>query len=76
VASVLVIDDDRSVLHLFKQIFKDTDVRQLTANTAAEGLKLLADEKPDVVVLDIMLPDQSGLETFVSVASVASWAGW
>ncbi len=68
-ASVLVIDDDRSVLHLFKQIFKDTDVRQLTANTAAEGLKLLADEKPDVVVLDIMLPDQSGLETFQQIAA-------
>ncbi|HEV7226481.1 MAG TPA: sigma-54 dependent transcriptional regulator [Pirellulales bacterium] len=62
--SVLVIDDDRSVLHIFKQIFKDTDVSVLSASAAEEGLSVLAEQKPDVVILDIMLPDQSGLEMF------------
>jgi nitrogen regulation protein NR(I) len=65
--SVLVIDDDRSVLHVFKQFFRDTDLRLLTANTAAEGLATLAERHPDVVILDIMLPDQSGLETIEQV---------
>ena len=67
VPSVLIIDDDRSVLHIFKQIFKDTDVSVLAANKAAEGQRVLAEQKPDVVILDIMLPDQSGLETFEQI---------
>lgn len=57
VPSVLVIDDDRSVLHVFKQVFKDTEVCVLAANSGAEGLALFAERKPDVVILDIMLPD-------------------
>ncbi len=65
--SILVIDDDRSVLHIFKQVFKDSDLRMLTANTAAEGVASLVGNRPDVVILDIMLPDQSGLETIEQV---------
>lgn len=67
VPSILVIDDDRSVLHIFKQAFKDSDLRMLTANTAGEGLAALAAHHPDVVILDIMLPDQSGLQTIEQV---------
>ncbi|HVX14489.1 MAG TPA: sigma-54 dependent transcriptional regulator [Pirellulales bacterium] len=65
--SVLVIDDDRSVLHIFRQVFKETDLQLLTANTAAEGLATLTASNPDVVILDIMLPDQSGLQTIERV---------
>ncbi|HVX63302.1 MAG TPA: sigma-54 dependent transcriptional regulator [Pirellulales bacterium] len=65
--SVLVIDDDRSVLHIFRQIFRDADIQVLSANSAAEGLELFDEQKPDVVLLDIMLPDQSGLATFEQI---------
>ena len=66
--SVLVIDDDRSVLHVFKQVFKDTEVGVWAANTGAEGLALFAERSPDVVILDIMLPDKSGLEIFEQIS--------
>lgn len=67
--SVLVIDDDRSVLHVFKQVFKESDVHLLTAPAAAEGLALFQKRHPDVVILDIMLPDQSGLETIEAITA-------
>jgi two-component system nitrogen regulation response regulator GlnG len=67
---VLVIDDDPSVLHLFRQSFKDGDVNVLTANSASAGLKTLAERAPDVVVLDIMLPDQSGLDIFQKINQI------
>jgi DNA-binding NtrC family response regulator len=63
-STVLVIDDDRGVLHTFEKIFSDTPTRVCTAHTAAEGVRQLTDCPPDVVILDIMLPDQSGLETY------------
>ena len=72
--SVLVIDDDRSVLHVCRQVFKDTEVGVLAANTGAEGLAAFAERKPDVVILDIMLPDHSGLEIFEQLSALDSKA--
>ncbi|HET6881246.1 MAG TPA: sigma-54 dependent transcriptional regulator [Pirellulales bacterium] len=66
-ATVLVIDDDRTVLHVIERIFANSDTRVVTARNAQEGVSLLPEAKPDVVILDIMLPDQSGLDTFQQV---------
>ncbi|MBX9792318.1 MAG: sigma-54 dependent transcriptional regulator [Pirellulales bacterium] len=63
-SSILVIDDDRSVLQTFKHVLADTGMTVLGAGTAAEGLVQLREHSPDVVMLDVMLPDESGLETF------------
>lgn len=63
-STVLVIDDDRGVLHTLEKVFAETNIRVCTAHTAAEGVRQLTDCPPDVVILDIMLPDQSGLETY------------
>ncbi len=61
---ILVIDDDRSVRHLIAKAFEDTDVEVVPAATAEEGLHLLSELQPDVVLLDILLPETSGLELF------------
>jgi two-component system nitrogen regulation response regulator GlnG len=62
--TLLAIDDEPGILYLYQQAFEGSGVRLLTAGTAAEGLAQLARERPDVVLLDIDLPDQSGLEAF------------
>lgn len=62
--SLLVIDDEESVRYSFRYVFEDQDVRVLTAGTAEEGLTLVREENPDVVILDLQLPDRSGLEVF------------
>jgi two-component system nitrogen regulation response regulator GlnG len=61
---LLVIDDEPSILHFFRRAFREPEVRLLTAGTADEGLGVVSREHPDVVILDINLPDQSGLEAF------------
>jgi two-component system nitrogen regulation response regulator GlnG len=61
-SSLLVIDDDRTVLLLVKKAFKDSDVDIHTASTAAEGMEALRENKPDALLLDIMLPEVSGIE--------------
>ena len=63
-ANILVIDDEASILHAFRRAFGDPDDILLTAADAAEGLELVAQHRPDVVVLDINLPDLSGLDVF------------
>lgn len=61
---LLAIDDDPIILHSFRWIFPESEVTLRTAMTAADGLQQIAQERPDVVLLDINLPDLSGLETF------------
>jgi nitrogen regulation protein NR(I) len=62
--TLLVIDDEPAILHAFRRSFKTPDVALLTASTAAAGLALAAQHKPDVVIVDLNLPDGSGLENF------------
>jgi nitrogen regulation protein NR(I) len=67
---ILVIDDDRSVRHLISKAFDDTDVEVMPAASAEAGLRLLGGSKPDAVLLDILLPEISGLEVFDRIRSV------
>jgi DNA-binding NtrC family response regulator len=62
--TLLVIDDDDSILYAFREIFNRPSVSLITASSAAEGLKLVSRRRPDVVILDISLPDISGLEAY------------
>ncbi len=62
--TVLVIDDEAMVLDCFRYTFEETEVTLLTALSAAEGLKQFSQHRPDVVILDIRLPDLSGLGAF------------
>lgn len=66
-SKVLVIDDDRSVLHLVTKALQGGAVEVRTAQTAADGLKIVAEEAPDVVLLDIFLPHVSGLDVFKQI---------
>src|SRR4051812_28785788 len=62
--TLLVVDDEPSILHFFRRAFPGPDVTLLTASSAAEGLEAVTRDRPDVVILDINLPDASGLDTF------------
>jgi two-component system nitrogen regulation response regulator GlnG len=64
VKTLLVIDDEESVRYSFRRIFSAEGFQVLAAGTATEGLETLRREHPDVVVLDIQLPDRPGLELF------------
>jgi two-component system nitrogen regulation response regulator GlnG len=64
---LLVIDDDESVRYSFRRVFGEDHVEVVTARSAAEGLELLRAHDPDVVVLDLQLPDRSGLDVFQEI---------
>jgi len=61
---ILVIDDDRSVRHLIAKAFEESDVEVVPAATSEEGMQLLENKQFDVVLLDILLPESSGLDLF------------
>ena len=61
-AKILVIDDDRSVLRLVQKALDDAGAEVIVAENAESGLAMLKSETPDTLLLDIMLPDKSGIE--------------
>ena len=62
--TLLLIDDEPVIRHAFRRAFHLPEYETLTARTAAEGLALLADRRPDAVVLDVHLTDAAGLQAF------------
>jgi two-component system nitrogen regulation response regulator GlnG len=62
--TLVVIDDDSAVLLVFRAAFRGSDVTVVTAETGATGLAAVTEHRPDVVLLDVHLPDGSGLELF------------
>src|SRR3954451_1905044 len=69
---ILVIDDDRSVRHLIAKAFEESDVQVVPAATAEEGMQLLGSKQFDVVLLDILLPESSGLDLFERIRKIDS----
>ena len=61
---VLVVDDDRAVRHLIGEAFADSKYEVIAAGSVKEAIEQMQIELPDVVLLDIQLPDASGLEAF------------
>ncbi|MCI0641219.1 MAG: sigma-54 dependent transcriptional regulator [Gemmataceae bacterium] len=61
---LLVIDDEQNIRYSFRCVFADENIEVLTAGTAEEGIRLWEERRPDVVVLDIQLPDRTGLDVF------------
>ena len=59
---VLAVDDEPGVLRLIKLELSTQGLRVITATDGEEGLRMAEQQRPDLIVLDIMMPDISGLE--------------
>jgi two-component system, OmpR family, alkaline phosphatase synthesis response regulator PhoP len=60
--NVLVIDDEKDLIELIRYNFEKEGFRVIGANDGESGLSLVSSEKPDLIVIDLMLPGMDGLE--------------
>jgi len=59
---ILVIDDEQQILRALRTILTENDFKVTTASRGEEGLTLAATLEPDLVILDLGLPDMDGVE--------------
>lgn len=59
---LLIIDDEPTIVETVEAKFRKEGFSTFTADSAEEGMRLFRRIKPDLVILDIMLPQRSGLE--------------
>lgn len=60
--TVLLVDDNRDLLHFLERLMADAGWKLLTAENATEAKRLMQEEKPNAALLDYMLPDGNGVE--------------
>lgn len=71
-ATVLVVEDDASLIVALAATLKAAGYRPVTARTAAEGLRWFAHYAPDIVLLDLGLPDADGLDVIRAIRAKAA----
>src|SRR5947209_3563754 len=59
---VLVVDDQPNIVDMVAVVLRFHGFEVSTASTAREALRKAADERPELIVLDVMLPDGDGFE--------------
>jgi len=59
---ILVIDDDASILKLVSEVLTEEGFSVITANCGEEGIKKVHQSKPNLVILDLRLPDMDGFQ--------------
>ncbi len=72
--SILVIDDDPFIGGLVDAVLSDPARRISKATTGAEGLEKLTGPVPDLVLLDVGLPDVSGFEVLRILRTAPGWS--
>ena len=59
---VLIVDDNEKNLKLARDVLQAAGFRTLEAETGAEGIALAAEHLPDVILMDLRLPDMDGAD--------------
>ncbi|WP_025702723.1 response regulator, partial [Paenibacillus forsythiae] len=67
--SFCIVDDDRSARRMLQHIIEDSGLGEVagTAESGQEGVRLILEESPDIVLMDLLMPDQDGIETIRSL---------
>ena len=59
---ILIVDDEAGIVQEIKEFLGEEGYEVYTADTAKAGIKLIEELKPDVILIDVKLPDASGNE--------------
>lgn len=68
---ILLVDDDRSLHELLGEYLQQRDYVVLHANDGREGLKIIFEKRPELVILDVMMPNMDGWRTIKRIREMS-----
>jgi len=71
---ILLIEDDPMIVRMYKRKFDEEGYEVDLAFNGAEGIEALKNSRPDIVLLDIMMPKLSGIDTLKIIKSDPQYA--
>lgn len=69
---LLSIDDSKTIRMIIQRAFKEFDCAVTEAANGADGLKAAAEHKPDLIILDITMPQMDGIEMLTQLRQTGS----
>ncbi len=75
VHNILLVDDSKTELHVLSELLRREGFRVRTAETGEEALKRLAEEKPDLILMDVVMPGQNGFQLTRTITRDPRYAG-
>ncbi|HUG34111.1 MAG TPA: response regulator [Anaerolineales bacterium] len=73
--TVLIIEDEEDAAELFAEMMRVSGFRVLRTSSSAPAMQMMISEPPDIVILDIMMPDISGLDILRDMRRTPALAG-
>lgn len=70
-ATLAIVDDEPGIVEEVKAFFEEEGHRVYTADSGEEGIRLVEQVKPDLLILDVKLPDISGLRVLEAAKRVS-----
>ena len=67
--TVMVVDDEEVSRYLIKQVFGNSQIGFTEAGNGLEALQLARNEKPDLIFLDLLMPEMNGFQTIAAMSS-------
>ncbi|MGD9041197.1 MAG: response regulator [Desulfobacteraceae bacterium] len=61
---ILIVDDEPDAISYISSVLEDNGYEYLSADNGEEGLELARKEKPDMILLDLIMPEKSGMLMF------------
>lgn len=71
---ILIVEDDKSFLWILKQSFVTEGISVITAEDGQAGLIMAENEKPDLILLDILVPKMDGIEVAKELKKIGNKA--
>ena len=72
-AKILIVDDEPLTVDILSSLLHLRGHTSIKAHSVRQALDSLASEKPDAILLDVMLPDGNGLDLCKQLRTVAKW---
>jgi two-component system phosphate regulon response regulator PhoB len=66
---ILVVDDEMDIRIFISTLVETNGYRSLVAKDGEEGLQMVKEHKPDLIILDVMMPKESGLKLYRELRS-------
>ena len=75
IKNILVVDDSPTEVHLLKQMLTRGGYSVSTASSGEEGIEKLKTQRPDLILMDVVMPGMSGFEATRSITKNPATAG-
>ena len=74
-SKILLVDDEQDILDLIRYNLEKEDFTVFTASNGREGIEIAKKELPDLILLDVMMPEMDGMEACIEIRTIPELAG-